>query len=387
MSDHGDRVACDHGQAQFLAVAETAQDAIITIDAAGAVVYANPRAVRMFGGGTPTLVGSQVTDIIPERLRQAHRAGFARYVETGETRLLGRTVVVPAQRADGSELPVELSLSSWRSDDRPFFTAIIRDVSERELLLGELELALAQERQTVRELSELNQLKDTLMDTVSHDIRSPLAAMRALIEVLDRDVDSGSLSTDQRRDVVRNLRLSADRIHQLLEDLLTLEQLSAGSVSLYARKTDLAQLVRGALLEHGEALSGRDVRVRAEPVFAEVDPPKVERILENLLMNAVRHTPPDSAVEVSVGVHEGWADICVTDSGPGIPEELRDQVFERFFRVPGGSGEGSGLGLSLVARLAALHGGRAWVEDGESGGASVRVRLPLAASVDGAADV
>jgi signal transduction histidine kinase len=208
-----------------------------------------------------------------------------------------------------------------------------------------------------------------------------------LIEVLDADVASGSLTVAQRRDVVRNLKVSADRIHQLLEDLLNLEQLSAGSVSLYARKTDLAQLVQGALLEHGEALSDRDVRVRVAPVYAEVDPPKVERILENLLMNAVRHTPPGSAVEVTVGGHEGWAEICVADSGPGIPEELRGQVFERFFRAPGGSGGGAGLGLSLVARLAALHGGRAWIEDSEWGGASVRVRLPLTAGADGAADV
>jgi len=375
-----------NGQAHFRAVAETAQDAIVTIDASGDVLYANPVAVRMFAGDIFTLEGSQVTDLIPERFREAHRSGLARYVETGESRLLGRTVVVPARRGDGSEFPVELSLSSWLSDDRPVFTAIMRDVSEREVMLGELELALGQERQAVRELSELNQLKDTLLDTVSHDIRSPLGAIRALIEVLDRDVDSGSLSVAQRRDVVTNLKVSADRIHRLLEDLLNLEQLSAGSVSVYARRTDLAQLVQAAVLEHGEMLRGRDVSVQAAPVFAEVDPPKVERILENLLLNAVRHTPPGSAVEVSVREHEDGADICVADSGPGIPEELRAQVFERFFRVPGGSGEGSGLGLSLVARLAALHGGRAWVEDSDSGGASVRVRLPLT-STKGAADV
>jgi PAS domain S-box-containing protein len=387
MSDHGDRVACDHGHAHFLAVAETAQDAIITIDATGDVLYANPRAVRMFAGITSTLVGSQVTDIIPERLRETHRSGLARYVETGEPRLVGQTVVVPARRGDGSEFPVELSLASWQTDDRPVFTAIIRDVSERELLLGELELALGQERQTVRELSKLNQLKDTLMDTVSHDIRSPLGAIRALVEVLERDVDSGSLSVAQRRDVVSSLKVSADRIHQLLEDLLSLEQLSAGSVSLYVRRTDLAQLVRGAVLEHAEALRGRDVRMQVAQVFAEVDPPKIERILENLLLNAVRHTPPGSGIQVSVAEHEGCAEICVADSGPGIPEELRDQVFERFFRVPGGRGAGSGLGLSLVARLAALHGGRAWVEDSDSGGASVRVRLPGAAGTGGAVDV
>jgi PAS domain S-box-containing protein len=387
MNDHGDRVGCEHGHAHFLAVAETAQDAIITIDATGCVRYANPRAVDMFAAGTGALVGSQVTELIPERLREAHRAGLARYVETGESRLVGRTVVVPARRGDGSEFPVELSLASWQTDDRPMFTAIVRDVSERELLLGELEQALVQERQVVRELSELNDLKDTLMDTVSHDIRSPLGAIRALVEVLERDVDSASLSSTQRRDVVESLKRSADRIHQLLEDLLALEQMSAGAVSLDLRRTDLAELARKVVLDNDEALRGRDVTLRGGPMLVEVDPPKVERVLENLLLNAVRHTPPGSAVEVSVGGHEGWAEICVADSGPGIPEELRDQVFERFFRVPGGRGGGSGLGLSLVARLAALHGGRAWIEDSHLGGASVRVRLPSAAGTGGAVDV
>jgi PAS domain S-box-containing protein len=384
MSDHGDRVAGD--PAHFLAVAETAQDAIITIDAAGCVLYANPRAVRMFAASTRDLVGSQVTDLIPERLRDAHRAGLARYVDTGESRLVGRTVVVPARRGDGSEFPVELSLASWQIDDRTMFTAIVRDVSERELLLAELEDALAQERQVVRDLSELHHLKDTLMDTVSHDIRSPLGAIRALVAVLERDAELGSLTGTQRHDVVASLKRSADRIHQLLEDLLALEQLSAGAVSLDLRRTDLAELARKVVLDNDDALRGRDVTLQGEPVLVEVDPPKVERIMENLLLNAVRHTPPGSAVEVSVGGHECWAEICVADSGPGIPEELRDQVFERFFRVPGGRGAGSGLGLSLVARLAALHGGGAWVEDSDSGGASLRVRLPLTAGPGGARD-
>lgn len=386
MSDHGDRVASDNGHAHFLAVAETAQDAIITIDAAGCVLYANPRAVRMFAVSTPTLVGSQVTELIPERLRETHRAGLARYVDTGESRLVGRTVVVPARRDDGSEFPVELSLASWQSDDRPVFTAIIRDVSERELLLGELEHALAQEKQVVRELSDLNDLKDTLMDTVSHDIRSPLGAIRALVEVLERDVASGSLSVTQRRDVVESLKHSADRIHQLLEDLLALEQMSAGAVSLELRTTDLGELARRVVLENDDALRGRPVHLRVEPVLAEVDAPKVERILENLLLNAVRHTPPGGAVEVSVGAHGSCAEISVADSGPGIPEGLRDQVFERFFRVPGRRVAGSGLGLSLVARLAALHSGQAWVEDSDSGGASLRVRLPLTGGAGGARD-
>lgn len=369
-----------HSEALFRAVADTAYDAIITIDANSDVLYANPDALRMFDQDEQSLVGSPVTAIIPERLRTAHRQGLAHYLETGEPRIVGRTVVVPARRRDGSEFPAELSLAAWKADDAQMFTAIIRDVSERERVLEELERALAYEREAASRLIELDELKNTFMDTVNHDLRSPLAAIRAVTGLLKRDARSNTLSPEQRHTFLADLEASAEKMRRLLDDLLDLDRLTSEPIPLMHRDTDLAQLVKAVLLEHQEALTGRRIDLDLAPVTADVDAPKVERIVENLLLNAVRHTPPATAVSVSLKTAENDAIICVEDAGRGIPDDMRDKVFERFYRVPGQQGPGSGLGLSLVARLAALHGGRAWVEEGIAGGASFRVQLPLRAS-------
>jgi signal transduction histidine kinase len=141
--------------------------------------------------------------------------------------------------------------------------------------------------------------------------------------------------------------------------------------------TDLCQLAR-SVAEHCDALASRAFAVSGEEVTVSVDAAKVERIVDNLLVNAARYTPEGSPVEVRVVSMAGGAEIAVEDRGPGVPDEIKAMVFEAFRQGPEG-GEGSmgmGIGLSLVARFAELHGGRAWVEDRKGGGASFRVYLP-----------
>src|SRR5205085_7453426 len=161
---------------------------------------------------------------------------------------------------------------------------------------------------------------------------------------------------------------------------LDVDRLGRGILKPKRRLLDVGEFVR-QLVEGSEILEARTVHVDAPPLEAEIDPSKVERIVENLLSNAVRHTPPGTPVWVSVRAkQEPEGDgvlISVEDAGPGIPEELREIVFEPFRQ-----GEdtvtyspGMGLGLSLVARFAELHGGRAWVEERTGGGAAFRVFL------------
>jgi signal transduction histidine kinase len=140
---------------------------------------------------------------------------------------------------------------------------------------------------------------------------------------------------------------------------------------------NLADLARSVVDEHAAELAGRQVHLDLDPVTVEIDGAKVERIIENLLVNATRHTPAGTDVFVSVRNDGDTALICVDDSGPGVPTELREAIFDRFRQAPGADRTGLGIGLSLVARLAHLHGGRAWVQDALLGGASFRVQLPL----------
>lgn len=365
-------------EAHFRAVAETASDAIVSIDSGGVISYVNAEAARMFGHHPDGLLGAPVTVIIPERFHQAHWAGMARHLATGETRLIGGTVSVPARRCDGSEFPVELSLATWQVDGARSFSAIIRDVSERRKAQEELERALAMEREAAARLQEADRVKNTLLDVVSHDLRSPLAAIRAIASVLQRDAASPSLRAEQRQAYLTNLEASANKMRNLLDNLLDLERLATGDMTLRNDMVDLAEITRSVVTEHAPELAGREVHLDLEPVTALVDGSRVERIIENLLLNASKHTTGGTPVHVSVHRDGGAALICVEDAGLGVPAELREAIFERFQQAPGANRGGVGMGLSLVARLAHLHGGHAWVEESPAGGASFRVSLPVA---------
>src|SRR5207302_7639472 len=149
-----------------------------------------------------------------------------------------------------------------------------------------------------------------------------------------------------------------------------LDRLRHRSVSASFRLVDLARLVSGVVADY--ELEARPVSLDVEAVEAQVDAPKVERIVDNLLANALRHTPPGAEVRVRVAAADDGALISVDDRGPGVGEAERETIFEIFRRGSAGvaSGRGTGVGLALVAQFAALHGGRAWVEDNPGGGAS-----------------
>jgi signal transduction histidine kinase len=168
----------------------------------------------------------------------------------------------------------------------------------------------------------------------------------------------------------------ARRIDRLLSDLLEIDRLRHGLVAPMREPTDVARLVNQ--IADGHRMGDRAIRVEAEPTLADLDAPKLERIVENLLSNAVKHSPPGTPITLRLEREEDDLLLAVDDEGPGIPYEHRSAVFDLFDRgAKAMSNEpGTGIGLALVARLAALHGGCAWVEDGPTGGASIRVVLP-----------
>jgi signal transduction histidine kinase len=239
--------------------------------------------------------------------------------------------------------------------------------------------ALERERQAARELRALDEMKNTFLDAVSHELRTPLATVIGIALALKRA--GPSLAEEDTVDLVDRLVTNAGKLDRLLSDLLDLDRLSKGLVEPRRSRTDVAALV-GRVASEWRQRSGRRLDVTAEPVVAWVDPAKVERVVENLLANADRHTTPDTPVWVMVARQDGGVLLAVEDAGGGVPQELRAALFEPFRQGPGAPAHapGVGIGLSLVARFAELHGGRAWVQDRPGGGASFRVLLPDPAS-------
>jgi PAS domain S-box-containing protein len=228
--------------------------------------------------------------------------------------------------------------------------------------------------QDITDAKSLEQLRENILSTVSHELRTPLTSILGFALTLRER--GAELVETTRDEIVRHLVDQAERLDRLLSDLLDLDRLRHGSAGPRFRSTDVAALVHEVVGGHEQ--DGRRVEVETEPVVAEVDAARLERMVENLLANAIKHTPPGTDVLVRVAAEGDTFLLAVDDRGNGVPDHERETVFELFNRgdvheaVPG-----AGIGLALVAQFAAAHHGRAWVEENPGGGASFRVELPL----------
>ncbi|MBW3619159.1 MAG: PAS domain-containing protein [Actinobacteria bacterium] len=234
--------------------------------------------------------------------------------------------------------------------------------------------AVERERELVERLRTVDEMKDSFIQAVSHELRTPLTVLRGFAVTLRRGADV--LTEEQRAMLLDRIAVNADRLHALVSDLLDVDRLARGVVSLRRQRTDVADLVLRVLDETD--LGDRPLRTDVTSTVAFVDGAKIERIVENLIGNALKHTPSGTPLWVSVHPDEGGVALAVGQSGIAVADELKDDIFEPFRQGPlrQGHSPGTGIGLALVARFAELHGGSAWVEDTPDGGAAFRVYLP-----------
>ncbi|MFC6930859.1 sensor histidine kinase [Actinomadura yumaensis] len=213
---------------------------------------------------------------------------------------------------------------------------------------------------------------------VAHELRTPLAAMAAVTEVLDEDAASGVLPADTA-DAVRLISEETRGLVRMVEDLMEVSRFDARTAPVHAQDADLRTIVAKTLQLRGWA---GDERVRAdlpEEVYVHADPRRLDVILANLVGNALRHGRPP--VAVAVGARDGRAVVTVTDHGPGIPDDVLPHVFERFYKgdTARTRSESSGLGLSIAYENALLHDGTLTAGNSPEGGAVFTLTLPLAA--------
>jgi protein-histidine pros-kinase len=359
--------------ARFRALVQSAPDAVVVVDADGRIVLMNDQTSNLLGYRMDELLGRSVDVLIPDHLREAHRADREHYIATPEVRPMGAGQELSARRKDGTLLPVDVSLSPVETDEGMLVFALLRDASQRRGVEDTLRSALDKERRAADDLRKLDEAKSAFLSAVSHELRTPLTAILGFAELM-QDVDIRN--SEMMGDLVDRLQGSATRLASLLSDLVDVDRLERGILEPHRRRSLLRDLVDRALVPVDGAR--HDIDLHIDNAFVNVDLAQTERIIENLVSNAVKYTPPGSHIEVVARAGtDGALSISVIDNGPGLPDELKASVFEPFVRGDTGTfTPGTGLGLALVDRFAKLHGGRAWAEDREGGGAVFRVELP-----------
>jgi PAS domain S-box-containing protein len=245
-------------------------------------------------------------------------------------------------------------------------------------LLGIAEDVTAQ-KQALAERRELERLRTELIANVSHEFRTPLTLIQAHLARLAPHV------RDDDREQVAGITQSVQTLLALVDDLLDLARLEAGKLAIDYAEVDLGRLVRRVAGSFEVVASAKAIElvIDAPDLVAQVDPERIQRVASNLVVNAIRHAPYGGRVRCVVQrvgtASEGRVRIVIADSGPGIPAEQRERVFERFFQAAGDRFGGVGLGLALVRDLVELHGGRVWAGQAREGGAELVVELPLRA--------
>ncbi|HEY7400622.1 MAG TPA: ATP-binding protein [Actinomycetota bacterium] len=226
--------------------------------------------------------------------------------------------------------------------------------------------------------AETNELRAAMFSSVTHDLRTPLASIKAgVTSLLD---PSATHDPTQERDLLTTILEETDRLNRLVGNILDLAKIRAGALTPAREPTAIDEVVESALARLRPQFEGLTVRAELAPDLPDVwvDPVQIDQVLANLIENAIRHSPSGGTVEVGVARRDGFVQVRVVDEGPGIPEDERERVFDAFYR-----GEkrperpGSGLGLAIAKAVVVAHGGRIWIEERPGGGTAVVFELGM----------
>ncbi len=335
----------DDSEAYFRNVLESAPDAMIIIDDQGKIAIVNAQVEKMFGYGRQELLGREIEALLPDRLREKHVSHRGEYLRDPRLRPMGEGLDLIAKRKDGSEFPVEISLSPFRTGGRGFVSSVIRDVTERKRMEDEIIAAR-------REAERANKANSAFLAAASHDLRQPVQALSLLNGALRR-----TIKDERALEMIDSQQHSLTAMTNLLNSLLDISRLDAGAVSPELEEFPIRRLIDRLSDEFARQAQHQGLEFSALSCDSIVssDPNLLAEIIQNLVSNAIRYTDKGS-VKLECVENEGRCRIDVTDTGIGIDEDQLEAIFGEFHqcKASGASKEGFGLGLAIVKRLADL---------------------------------
>ncbi len=357
--------------AKFRDLLESTPDAILMVNITGRIILLNSRAEAVFGYARSELMGQPVEMLLPDRFREAHIGHRASFFAQPRTRSMGAGLDLHARRKDGTEFPVEISLSPLETEEGQFVSSAIRDVTER--------------KRFERTIQEASRLKSEFLANMSHELRTPLNAIIGFSEFLV-DERPGPLNAKQK-EYLQDILTSGRHLLQLINDVLDLSKVEAGKMDLFPETFILSVAVEEVCSILSPLASKKNITVRKEiaPAVGNVtlDQQRFKQILYNLLSNAVKFTEDGGKVEIFAAPHDAsWFRLQVRDTGIGIKPEDLGKLFIEFQQLDVGFArryQGTGLGLALTKKLVELQKGSITVESELNKGSTFTVRLPLTA--------
>ena len=345
-------------EARIQAIVETAHDGILTVDDSGQIDYANPAVERMFGRPLSSVVHTPLEGLLPALWPTEHQSCAGAPLDEVVRAPRRETTAV---RADGTTVPLEVVFSEMTIGGRRMFTGILSDISERK---------------------RVDRLKSEFVSTVSHELRTPLTSIRGSLGLLVGGA-AGPMPV-QAREMVAMALQNSERLGRLIDDILDIEKIASGQLQFRPRPVDLNLVVRRALdAVQGYAASHR-IRLalvaEAQHGVVIADEERVTQVLANLISNASKFSPPGEAVEVEIAEASGRVRVSVRDRGPGIPEEFKSRIFQRFAQADGSDTRlkgGTGLGLSISKAIVERMNGDIGFEPNPEGGTTFFFELPV----------
>jgi len=360
--------------ALLASILDTVPDAMVVIDQAGIIQSFSRGAERLFGYTAAETVGCNVRMLMPNPYRDQHDGYLGRYLRTGERRIIGIGRVVVGQRKNGSTFPMELAVGEVNQGEHRLFTGFVRDLTERQQTQARLQ-ELQENLLHASRLRAMGQMAAAL----AHELNQPLTAIANYSRAAQRLLDAPVPDLDRVRQALSLANEQTLRSGEIIRRLRSF--VARGEVSRQPVEPHKLIEEASALALVGAKERGIDVRLEIPPDLPQVmaDRVQVQQVLLNLIRNAMEAMEA-SATRALIIRAERWKGMLamqVADSGPGVPDAIREQLFQPFVTT---KAQGMGIGLSVCRTIVEAHGGRLWEEPNPDGGSVFRFTLPLAAS-------
>ncbi len=379
-----------------------ATEGILVVNDRGAIVRVNPSAEKLFGYDTDELLGKRIEVLVPKRLEAKHVGHREKFNEDPHARSMGGGRELFGLKKDGTEFPVEISLSPYTTSEGKFVIGFIvditvrkqaeeklknysfeleRQVKNRTLILEE---AIQELERTKKDLhnaldkeKELNELKSRFVSMASHEFRTALTTMMSSLSLVTKYGEQKDIEKQTKH--VSKIKTSINNLTDILNDFLSVSKLEEGKIENLPEEIDLRTFIKDVISEmKGMATQGQVLtQEHSGKEIVSLDKKLLKNVLFNLISNAIKFSPEQGKVEVNSQATDTSVKISVKDNGIGISKEDQQHLFERFFRGHNATHiQGTGLGLNIVAKYAELMNGSLDVESEENKGTKFTIIIP-----------